>query len=110
MHLVMLYANKHVVCDPRPAAVFRFWVLGFGFWVPVSGFRVSGAQVLSHNYISTGDDCYALKSGWDKFGHGNFDIIFLLVPQRVSQPRPATQRVLTQTAFAPPLVAIRSYA
>lgn len=25
--------------------------------------------VLSHNYISTGDDCYALKSGWDKFGY-----------------------------------------
>ena len=32
-------------------------------------FPPSTRQVLSHNYISTGDDCYALKSGWDKFGY-----------------------------------------
>jgi polygalacturonase len=25
--------------------------------------------VLAHNYIKTGDDCYALKSGWDAAGY-----------------------------------------
>lgn len=25
--------------------------------------------VLAHNHIATGDDCYALKSGWDKAGY-----------------------------------------
>jgi hypothetical protein len=32
--------------------------------------RLRALQVLlEYNYISTGDDCYALKSGWDKFGY-----------------------------------------